>query len=349
MFVYRQMISARSGPGNTAEDLGPTRAIRRADRVTVSVPARLHFGFLDLNGGLGRRFGSLGLALEAPLTRVVLSAAPRLEVSGPETERAKRHLRSVIEHFGLDDRLSLKVESSIPAHVGLGSGTQLALCIGMAAARLFDLDADAWTIARLLDRGARSSVGIATFTEGGVVLDGGRGPRDDPPPLLSRVAFPEAWRILLIFDHGRSGLHGEAEGEAFRRLPPFPAEQAAQLCRLTLMVALPALAEQDLARFGGAVAKMQRVMGDYFAPAQGGRFLSPSVADVLAWLEAEGIGGVGQSSWGPTGFALVGSAAEAERLLVALRKRWPAESDLVFAVSRGRNRGGEVERLASTA
>src|ERR1700757_3992903 len=94
MFVYRQMISARSGPGNTAEDLGPTRAIRRADRVTVSVPARLHFGFLGLNGGLGRRFGSLGLALEAPLTRVVLSAAPRFEVSGPETERAKRHLQS---------------------------------------------------------------------------------------------------------------------------------------------------------------------------------------------------------------------------------------------------------------
>ncbi len=25
-------------------------------------PARLHLGFLDLNGGLGRRFGSLGLA-----------------------------------------------------------------------------------------------------------------------------------------------------------------------------------------------------------------------------------------------------------------------------------------------
>jgi beta-ribofuranosylaminobenzene 5'-phosphate synthase len=347
MFVYRQMIGARSGPGNTAEDPGPARAIRPADRVSVSVPARLHFGFLDLNGGLGRRFGSLGLALEAPLTRVVLAAAPRLEVRGPEAERAKRYLQSVVEHFGLDDRLSLSVESSIPTHVGLGSGTQLALCIGIAAARLFDLDADAWTIARLLDRGARSSVGIATFTDGGVVVDGGRGAVDDPPPLLSRTAFPEAWRILLIFDHGRSGLHGEAEREAFRRLPPFPAEQAAHLCRLALMVAMPGLVEQDLDRFGGAIAEMQRVMGDYFAPAQGGRFLSPSVADVLAWLEAEGIGGVGQSSWGPTGFGLVGSAAEAERLLAALRKRWPAESGLVFAVSRGRNRGGDVKRLAS--
>jgi beta-ribofuranosylaminobenzene 5'-phosphate synthase len=349
MFVYRRMISARSGPGNTAEDLGHARALRRADRVTVSVPARLHFGFLDLNGDLGRRFGSLGLALEAPVTRVVLACAPRLSVSGPEAERARQYLETIIAHFGLDDGLALSIESAIPAHAGLGSGTQLALCIGMAAAQLCDLDVDAWAIARLLDRGARSSVGIATFTQGGVVLDGGRGVGDDPPPLLSRVAFPESWRVLLIFDHEHSGLHGEAERDAFRRLPTFPAERSAHLCRLAVMVALPALVEQDLARFGGAVAEMQRVMGDYFAPAQGGRFLSKTVTEALAWLEAEGIGGVGQSSWGPTGFGLIGSAAEAERLLALLRKRWPADSGLAFAISRGRNRGGDIELQSSTA
>jgi predicted sugar kinase len=34
--------------------------------VSVTVPARLHLGFLDLDGGLGRRFGSLGMALDGP-------------------------------------------------------------------------------------------------------------------------------------------------------------------------------------------------------------------------------------------------------------------------------------------
>ena len=38
--------------------------------VTVTVPARLHFGFLDLNGGLGRRFGSIGLAISDLRTRI---------------------------------------------------------------------------------------------------------------------------------------------------------------------------------------------------------------------------------------------------------------------------------------
>src|SRR5712692_8592737 len=37
---------------------------------TVTVPARIHLGFLDLNGRLGRRFGSIGLALSDLNTKV---------------------------------------------------------------------------------------------------------------------------------------------------------------------------------------------------------------------------------------------------------------------------------------
>jgi Predicted archaeal sugar kinases len=89
------------------------------------------------------------------------------------------------------------------------------------------------------------------------------------------------------------------------------------------MTALPALAEGDIARFGSAITEMQRIMGDYFAPAQGARFLSPRVTEALAWLEANDASGVGQSSWGPTGFALLGSAAEAERLWRGCRRAGP--------------------------
>ena len=60
-----------------------------------------------------------------------------------------------------------------------------------AVATLDGLDLDAGTIARLLDRGARSSIGIATFAAGGVVLDGGRGAREERRRVLSRLPFPE--------------------------------------------------------------------------------------------------------------------------------------------------------------
>lgn len=341
--MHDGMIVSGAYAGNLPAPVdGETPAI---ERVTVTVPARLHVGFVDLNGGLGRRFGSLGIALDTPRTRITVRRSDHLTVSGPGAERARRYLATLAEHFHGDDRLHLTVETAIPEHVGLGSGTQLSLATGIAYCRLNGIAADVRRLAQLLERGARSSIGIATFEQGGVVLDGGRGDSDQPPPVLSRLPFPEAWRILLIFDESRRGLHGSAEMAAFQRLPPFPAEAAAHLCRLVLMVALPALAEQDLDSFGSAVAELQRVVGDYFAPAQGARFMSAGVAEVLAWLESEGVSGIGQSSWGPTGFAVIGSESEALRLCAKATGRWPAGTGLSFAVSTGRNAGGEISVL----
>ena len=102
-------------------------------------------------------------------------------------------------------------------------------------------------------------------------------------------------------------------------------------------------AESDLERFGAGLAELQRAIGDYFAPVQGGaRYSSPIVAEVLAWLASEGIGAIGQSSWGPTGFAILASEGDAAPLLRSLERRWPEASGLRFALSRGRNHGGEI-------
>ena len=92
------------------------------------------------------------------------------------------------------------------------------------------------------------------------------------------------------------------------------ATDAADLCRLVLMQALPALAEADLAAFGDAITRLQERLGDYFAAAQGGRFASPRVAAALARLDRLGATGIGQSSWGPTGFAFARDADEARWL-----------------------------------
>ena len=63
--------------------------------VTVTVPARLHLGFLDLNGGLGRRFGSIGLAISDLRTRITIRRATRSEVSGPESDRVRQYLQTM--------------------------------------------------------------------------------------------------------------------------------------------------------------------------------------------------------------------------------------------------------------
>src|SRR5262247_873559 len=107
----------------------PASQTGAVERVTVTVSGRLHLGFVDLNGGLGRRFGSLGVGLDAPVTRVTAMRAAGSSVTGAEAERARIHLDRLIRHYGIAPEVSLQIAAAIPDHVGLGSGTQLGLAV----------------------------------------------------------------------------------------------------------------------------------------------------------------------------------------------------------------------------
>jgi len=137
-------------------------------------------------------------------------------------------------------------------------------------------------------------------------------------------------------------VHGPDEVTTFAALPPMPDAEAAHICRLVLMKALPALVEHDLASFGAAIKELQVRLGDYFAPAQGGsRFTSRDVAAVLDTLNGAGAVGIGQSSWGPTGFAFAPSSEEAARLATIARRDLSARG-LDIRVCKGLNRGAEI-------
>jgi beta-ribofuranosylaminobenzene 5'-phosphate synthase len=314
-----------------------------AARVTVETPARLHLGFLDPSGELGRRFASLGLAIDALGSRITVRAAGRTSVEGPERERVERHLETLRAHLGLRGGHEVTVEAMTPTHAGLGSGTQIALAVAAGIRRLHGLPLDVRGDAVVLGRGGRSGIGIGAFERGGLMLDGGRGPDSRPPPIIARLHFPQQWCVILMLDPGRKGVHGPDEAAAFAALPPFPEAQAAHHCHLLLMKALPAVAEEDLTSFGAAVRELQSCVGDYFAPIQGGsRFASPKVAAALELLDRAGAHGIGQSSWGPTGFAFAPSSDEAARLVALLRGDTRLQG-LDIRACAGLNRGAEID------
>ena len=300
-------------------------------------------GFVDLHGGEGRRYGSLGLALDEPFTRVRLSPDSGVVAEGPDAARAARYATSLAERFDLREGVRIDVEEAIPPHAGLGSGTQLALAVGTGLAKLFDLHVPTVEIAAALDRGTRSGLGIGLFDHGGFVVDGGSAGDGVPPPVIARQPFPPEWRLLLVFDRSRQGPYGEAEIEKFAALLEFPEADAAELCRLVLMCALPGVVQTDLDAFGDAVGRVQARVGDHFAGVQGGRFASPGVSRVLEWLDSRGMKAVGQSSWGPTGFAVCPSAPAASRLKAEAEARFGPEFGLDFAVTCARNHGADVE------
>lgn len=309
-------------------------------RVSVETTARLHMGFIDLNGGLGRRFGSIGLSLDKPVLRLDACLQPDFSAVGPGSERVVDYARTFARRAGIAGGARFELLSAIPDHAGLGSGTQIALAVGSALSRLYDLGLDTVQVAVMTARGARSGIGIGAFDDGGLLVDAGRGPDTLVPPIVARMHFPDPWRVLLVYDPASEGVHGSEEKQAFGAMPDFSPEQAASLARLVLMQALPAVAERDLLAFGAAISELQRVVGDYFAPAQGGgRYLSPRVAAAMAWLEQQGVGCVGQSSWGPTGFAVVEDAARAAVLQQQLQKHYPA---LHYEICAARNTGSKV-------
>ncbi|GJE39910.1 beta-ribofuranosylaminobenzene 5'-phosphate synthase family protein [Methylobacterium persicinum] len=308
------------------------------DSVRIEAPARLHFGFLDLHGGLGRRFGSVGLAIDSPALLLTARPAPTLHVEGPEAERVRRYAAAAAGHLEVGTGVAIRVERAIPAHAGFGSGTQLALAVAVALARLAGRPFSPEAFSNALDRGNRSGVGLRAFTEGGLIVDGGRGADASPPPVVARLPFPEAWRLVLILDTSMAGVHGTREVEAFRDLPRFPEAQAAEICRIVLMQVLPACVTGDADSFGAGITRMQDLVGDHFAPHQGGRYASAAVAAVLAEAARRGVAGYGQSSWGPTGFILARSEDEARTLVATLSRG----ENLSFLITRGRNTGATV-------
>jgi beta-RFAP synthase len=318
-------------------------------RVTVTAPARLHLGFLDLNGELGRKFGGIGLSIGGLRTRIAVEMAAHTDIEGPEGERAGRYLDTMRRALDVRGHHHLTIEETVPAHSGLGSGTQLALAIAAAVRALHNLPLDIRGDAVRLGRGGRSGAGIGLFEQGGLVVDGGHGVSDTAPPIVSRLAFPAHWRVLVVLDRDRQGVHGPDESAAFATLPRFSADDAARLCRLVLMKALPALAESDIESFGVAIKELQAVLGDHYAPAQGGnRFASPAVASCLDMLDRAGAHGIGQSSWGPTGFAFAASPEDAERL-ADIARRDTRNRGLDIRVCPALNHGADIAHAHAVA
>jgi beta-ribofuranosylaminobenzene 5'-phosphate synthase len=323
--------------------------------VTVRAPGRLHLGFLDPAATLGRAFGSLGIVIDgfetviemakaADTSDAVTAATPPAQAELPRARALLERLRAATSCRA---PLRLHLRQVLPAHAGFGSGTQLALAIGRAFVQLNGLPpVDSATLARWGGRGLRSGIGIAGFDQGGLLLDGGPGADGAAAPLLARIALPPAWRIVVIQDTQAQGLSGLHESQAIAALPPLPQATAADICHQVLMRVLPGAACADFEAFAIGVTRMQQLLGEHFAAAQGGStYTSARVGEVARWLAANSERGaaIGQSSWGPTGFAVMASLADAQAAVRDAQAHGLAGDGLELRVVRALDRGATLE------
>ncbi len=188
------------------------------------------------------------------------------------------------------------------------------------------------TLARLTGRGRRSGIGIHGFESGGLIVDGGRRSESEIPIRLFQSPFPSSWSILLIVPEVASPLHGPAELQAFRELPPLASSLTDRLCGLVLLGLLPAVHETDLPTFGASLTEIQALVGASFAPVQHGVFADAATERTAVLLRSLGLHGVGQSSWGPTlyGFTDLDATARADLRAAILLETGLTSSQVIW-------------------
>ena len=294
----------------------------------IETPSRLHITLIDLNGSSGRIDGGVGLTLKEP--QLVLEMEPAADgigvrfqtkkkisynLIGDYEEKIKTSARSMVEYLQLEGGWTFTVHENFPSHSGLGSGTQLSLAAGKLLADFDNRKMDAAQIASIVGRGGTSGIGVASFENGGFIIDGGhqKGEKPQflpssasnasPPPIIARYDFPDHWKVVLVIPDLQKNVSGKKEVNIFQEYCPIPLNEVQKLSHIILMKLMPSIIEQDIDVFGEAVNSIQDIG---FKKVEN-QLQDPLIGHIMASLRDAGASGVGMSSFGPTIYAITDS------------------------------------------
>lgn len=323
--------------------------------VLLSAPSRLHLGLFPGPTGQAEFFGGAGIMLAHPRTTVRFQAARTRKIHGLRAERATDFVDRWLETESIAPRgFDLNVIEAPPEHVGLGSGTQLALTIGAGLKMFLHAEstrvsheinrlsgAEVIDIAIKLGRAGRTVIGTRGFELGGMIVDWGRAAAHPEVEHFERLDFPVDWPILLVTLPLTPGLHGSAEQTAFDTELQRNAGLREEMLGLLQGELLPAVKHADFERFSAALFPFGCSSGRIFERIQGGLFCSPEVAELVDRFRRAGAPAVVQSSWGPTIGVIFPSTEAAAKIATAVLTDVPEGTEI--HVTSADNHGPRVE------
>ena len=287
--------------------------------IKITSPSRLHLTLIDLNAEIGRVDGGVGITLDAPHIQISAEKADSTEIIGKShlSDRMQAAAEAILPD---SEGIRITIEEDMPDHVGLGSGTQSALCAAAAVNELYGLGMSPRQIAIAVGRGGTSGIGVASFESGGFLVDGGHrfsdkgafspsaASRADPAPILFRHDFPD-WDIVLALPDTK-GAHDVQEVDVFKQECPIPLREVQDVSHTILMQMMPAIMEDDIESFGCAVNHIQSV-GFKRREVD----LQPqSVRDIIEFMQDSGTYGAGMSSFGPAVYGFVESKTQGKQI-----------------------------------
>ena len=308
-------------------------------KVRVETGCRIHLGIIDLDGGLGRIYGSIGLAIQEP--KLILEA----KISEKTVIEAPAELKPIIMHVvsSLKHNAYINVINHLFLHKGLGATTQTILSTAAALSKLYQLNLDVDNIAKMFGRGKISKIGIEAFKTGGFIINAPiRKNVDEISKTVMVQTFPEEWIVVLAIPKKDVGYSEEYEKKVFKKFPSPPSYYADRICRLILVKLIPALLDKELEEFGSALEEIQKLVGEQFKPIQGRVIASRKSQEILEQFRKYGLTGLGQSSWGPAVYGFTDSRKEAVECIREIGEKFP---DTTFIITRARNSGAEIIRV----
>ncbi|HUX99620.1 MAG TPA: beta-ribofuranosylaminobenzene 5'-phosphate synthase [Candidatus Deferrimicrobium sp.] len=329
-------------------------------KIRIITPSRLHFSLIDLNGQIGRIDGGLGVALNQP--NIIIEAERDIDnykldiINSPgySTEDLNDLTKNILKSLNIENGISLKINSTIPAHIGLGSKTQLSLAISKALCLLNNMDKTPYELACITSRAGTSRIGLSAFEQGGFIIDGGHSfgkgnqketflpssaSKAPPAPILYSDTIPSDWYFVIAIPKIRHGAHGSEEINIFQEYCPISINDVQTISHIILMKILPALKERRIDIFGHGIYELQHI-GFKKVEIE---LQDEIISDLIEFCIKNGAYGSGMSSFGPTTFALIESLPKAQQLKQKIETFLKNKYETDVFITNVNNKGAQIE------
>tara|TARA_Y100000389_G_scaffold105276_1_gene102169 strand:+ start:3304 stop:4245 length:942 start_codon:yes stop_codon:yes gene_type:complete len=302
-------------------------------QVKIETNSRLHLGFMNINSSSPYSYGGLGVSIDNYPTVINISKSNKFESNLPKQYTNK--ILNYINKAGLKKTVKINCTNKPNSHIGLGSGTQLILSLEEGLSKFYNLDGKI----DIFNRNFRSGVGFNAYKFGGFIIDS---PKKElsTSELIFKSKFPKNWKVIVLFDNTKRGLHGASENKFFTKSNTNSIRK--YLSDITLNELIPSIIYKDFDIFAKSLTEFQKCNASLYSSIQKSIYLSNDIAKIIKKVSSSFKVGCGQSSWGPTSYMFIDSKKDLKEILPILDKAISMYNNLSYDVVSARNSGRKL-------
>ena len=306
---------------------------RKFNELKISTNSRLHFGFLNLDSQKPYSYGSMGLTINKHKTLIQISKSKKFHSNLSKIYANK--IKDFIKIMKLDSNVNINCSVKPDSHIGLGSGTQLAMALEEGVSKFYKFG----TVKNIFSRKFRSGVGYNAYLKGGFIIDCPKNNSKSNELIFNRN-FPKKWKIILLFDRNIKGLSGKKESNFFSLKQSNSNRE--KLSDIVLNEIIPSLIYEDFDIFANGLTRFQKLNSLFYSSIQKSYFLSNDIGKVIKKISRKFNVASGQSSWGPTSYIIVNPKTNLNEILSILDNTISMYNSLSYDVVSAANNGRRI-------